>query len=267
MRTACLASTVLLVATALVSAASAQQPRPVPPTAPPQPQAPQSAPPTPYKAMPITLARPANDPSLDAFRRELAEIAKRKDRNALAAKIVAKGFFWQREDTDTADQQKSGLDNLAAAVGLNARDGSGWEALGAYAADPTAEPVAEMQGVVCSPAAPAFNEKDLEQATQATKTDLTEWVYPMGPGLEVRAKPAANAPLADKLGLNLLRLYPDEEQNEATADWIRVVTPAGKTGYVLVSAVMPLVSDQLCYAKEGAGWKITGYAGAGAAEQ
>jgi hypothetical protein len=217
--------------------------------------------------MPITLAKPMVDPSLDAFRKELGDIAKKKDRAALAAKIVAKGFFWHREDTNTADAKKSGIDNLAAALGLDAKDGSGWEALAAYVADATAEPVAEMKGVVCTPSAPGFNEKDLEQATQATKTDPTEWAYPATPGLEVRSKPTTTAPVVEKLGPNLLRLYPDDQQTETTADWIRIVTPAGKTGYVLVSAIMPLVSDQLCYVKDAAGWKIAGFAGGGGGEQ
>jgi len=213
--------------------------------------------------MAVTLAKPIADPSLDAFRRELADIARKKDRAALAAKVVAKGFFWQREDSNVADAKKPGVDNLAAAIGLDAKDGSGWEALGAYVADSSGEQNPEMKGVICTPATPAFNEKDLEEAAQATKTDVTEWAYPSAPGLEVRAKPAASAPLVEKLGINLLRLYADEKQSEASADWIRIVAPSGKVGYVLVSGVMPLVSDQLCYIKEAGGWRITGYAGGG----
>jgi hypothetical protein len=272
MRILRLASTALVLAALASTASVAQQPRPAPAPAPP-PAAPQAqqdnqpAPPGPYKVMPITLAKPMADPSLDVFRKELGDIAKKKDRAALAAKIVAKGFFWQREDTNTADAKKSGIDNLAAALGLDAKDGSGWEALAAYVADATAEPVAEMKGVVCTPSAPGFNEKDLEQATQATKTDPTEWAYPATAGLEVRSKPTTTAPVVEKVGLNLMRLYPDDQQTETTADWIRIVTPAGKTGYVLISAVMPLVSDQLCYVKDAAGWKIAGFAGGGGGEQ
>lgn len=268
MRHLCVISTALSLAVALAPAtAVAQQPRPAGPppaaAAPAQSQSAQAAPPGPYKVMPVTLAKPLADPSFDAFRKELAEIAKKKDRAALAAKVVAKGFFWQREDSNVADAKKPGIDNLAAAIGLDAKDSAGWETLGAYVADPTGEQNPEMKGVVCTPATPAFNEKDLEQAAQATKTDPTEWAYPPGPGLEVRAKPAANAPVVDKLGINLLRLYADEQQSEANADWIRVVAPSGKVGYVLVSGIMPLVSDQLCYVKEASGWRITGYAGGG----
>ena len=40
---------------------------------------------------------PIADASFDAFRKRLGEIAERKDRAALAALIVSKGFFWEQE--------------------------------------------------------------------------------------------------------------------------------------------------------------------------
>jgi hypothetical protein len=51
------------------------------------------APPKPYKPVAVTLPRPFNDPSFEAFRKELGEIASQKDRAALAGKVVAKGFL------------------------------------------------------------------------------------------------------------------------------------------------------------------------------
>ena len=250
MRRLCLASTALLVAVALA------------PTA---PRAQQAAP-GPYQAVPVTFAKPLGDPTLEAFRKELTEIAQKKDRAALAGKVVAKGFFWEREDTNVADPKKSGIDNLEAALGLDAKDGSGWELLAIYLADPTAEQVTENKDVVCSPAAPAYSEKDFEQLIQTTNSDPTEWAYPTAAGLEMRAKPDSKSPVVEKLAATLLRMYPDETQPEAAADWMRLVAPSGKLGYALVSAMMPLVSDQLCYVKEGTGWRIAGYRG-GATDQ
>src|SRR5687767_7256223 len=79
-------------------------------------QAPQPpAPPKPYKKVAVSLPAPLADPSLEAFRRQLADIAKRKDRAALAALIVPQGFFWERESGNGADEKKSGIDNFAAA--------------------------------------------------------------------------------------------------------------------------------------------------------
>jgi hypothetical protein len=45
------------------------------------------------------------------------------------------------------------------------------------------------------------------------------------------------------------------------ADFVRVVTPSGKVGYVPDEALASLDVDQLCYIKDAAGWKIAGYAG------
>jgi hypothetical protein len=85
--------------------------------------------PQPYKAVTVKLPPFLNDPSLDAFRKDVAAVAKRRDRNALAGMVVAKGFFWDRDDGKGADDSKSGIDNLAAAFELNASDGAGWDAL------------------------------------------------------------------------------------------------------------------------------------------
>ncbi len=137
--------------------ASAQQQVPLPM---------QPAPPGPYKSVPVTLPPRQTDASLDAFRKDLDEITKKKDRAALAGKVVAKGFFWQREDSNDADPKKSGIDNLAAALGLDAPDGSGWQALANYAADATATSLPEMKGVVCSPAMPSFNEEEMEKVAR-----------------------------------------------------------------------------------------------------
>ena len=49
-----------------------------------------------------------NDPSFEAFRRHLGEVAKRKDRGGLARLVIAQGFFWEGERGDKADRRKSG---------------------------------------------------------------------------------------------------------------------------------------------------------------
>jgi hypothetical protein len=259
------ASTALLLAIALVSVDGlAQQPKPE--AQPPAPQA-QPATPGPYKAIAITLAKPLGDASFDAFRKEVTDIAKKKDRAALAGKVVAKGFFWEREDSDGADAKKSGVDNLAAAMGLDAKDGSGWDLLAIYLADASAEPVTEMKGVVCSPASPQYDDKEFEQVIQATKTNPTDWAYPSSANLELHAKFDAKSPVVEKLAATLLWLYPDEKQPDSVTTWIRLVAPSGKLGYVQSTALLPLVSDQLCYLKDANGWRITGYRGGGASDQ
>ena len=89
---------------------------------------PPAAPVKPYKPVAITPAAPFTDASFAAFRKQLGDIAEHKDRAALAKLVVAQGFFWL-QDKDLADKRKSGIDNLAKAIDLDAKDGSGWDVL------------------------------------------------------------------------------------------------------------------------------------------
>jgi hypothetical protein len=42
---------------------------------------------------------------------------------------------------------------------------------------------------------------------------------------------------------------------------MKIVTPSGKTGFIPIDALAPLGNEQLCYAKDASGWKITGFIG------
>src|SRR5258708_31184202 len=108
-----IALSALLLAVA-VSTASAQAPRPgqaPPPGAKPQAAPPPVAPAKPYKVIAITLPVAMNDPSFAAFRKQLADVAKRKDRAGLAKLVVAQGFFWAGQKADKAATNKPGIDN------------------------------------------------------------------------------------------------------------------------------------------------------------
>ena len=264
-----------LVAVALaVPPAQAQAPRPgqlapgpgqIPPPGPrgqPQ-QVPQAAPPKPYKPVAVTPAQPYNDPSFAAFRKQLGDIANRKDRAALA-RLVVNNFFWMGEKGDKANKKKSGIDNLAAAIDLDAKDGSGWQALVVAADEDTLEPVPERKGIMCSPANPTFDEKAAEQVAKDTGTEPDDWGYPSKPGVDVHAAAQANAPVIEKLGQNLVRILPEQPAAGAQPQetpFVRVVTPSGKVGFVLEELVSSLDTDQICYVKDATGWKIAGYAG------
>ena len=125
-----------------------------------------AAPVKPYTPVAVTPAGPFNDPSFEAFRKNLADIAERKDRAALAKLIVAQGFFWV-QDKDLADKRKPGIDNLAKAIDLDAKDGSGWDVIANYAAEPTAAELPEHKGIVCAPADPTFDPRAFERAGPA----------------------------------------------------------------------------------------------------
>ena len=240
-------------------AAPAQPPAAAP--AAPQASTPKPSAPKPYATIAVKVAPPPADPSFANFRKQLGDIAAKKDRGALARLVVAKEFFWDTDDGDKADKKKSGIDNLAAALGgFSGQEAAGWETLEAAAAEPTAEPHAERKNVVCAPSVPQFDEQAFEKAIQDTGTDPGEWGFPIAEGVEVRASAAANAPAIDRLAMALVRVLPDDAATQEVP-FVRVATPSGKTGYVPLDAIAALASDQICYLKDGAGWKITGYIG------
>jgi hypothetical protein len=237
-------------AAALISTAASAQGNP-----------PKPSPPAPYKPVAITLPKTVDDPAFAAFRKQVGAAAEKKDRAALAQLVVAQGFFWMRENGDGADKKKSGIDNLAAALGLARKDTAGWDMLASYAEDPTGSPLPQQAGAICAPADPGFDAKAFEALVAATKTDEGEWGYPVSEGIDVHSAPRADAPVTGKLTLALVRVAPDASAN--VPSYLRIITPAGKAGYVSVDSIAPLGNDQLCYTKAGGAWKIVGYIGGG----
>jgi hypothetical protein len=217
--------------------------------------------PAPYKPIPITLPRVVDDPAFEAFRKQLADAAQKKDRTALAA-LIAANFFWVPEDTDLADPNKSGIENLAKAMGLDQPGAPGWERLANFAAERSGIPDPQRQGVLCAPAEPDYDERALDDLADATHTDASDWVYPVRDGVEVRSGREQSAPIVEKLGLHLVRVLPDDSAaNAVFLTTAKVMTPSGKLGFVPTDTIKPLIGEQLCYAKPGGSWKIAGFLG------
>ena len=225
-----------------------------------QAQQPPMAPPAPYTALTVSPPKPYTDPALAAFRKELTAIAQKKDRAALARLVIVQGFFWLKEAGNAAGK-KTGIEALATALSLAAKDGSGWDTLAEFAADETAAPYPDRPNTVCSPAGPEFDVAALEKLAETTKTDVGDWGFTATDGVEVRATATQNAPGIEKLGMQFVRVMPDTAPN-ASQDFMRIVAPSGKVGFVPAEAINPLGSDQLCYGKDASGaWKIVGMIG------
>lgn len=230
----------------------------------------QPAPPKPYKPVNVTLPKAVSDPSFEAFRKQLADVAGRKDKEALTGLVAAKVFHLDAEGKDQADKEKSGLEYLSELLDLDSGEAFGWDSLAAAARDPTADPFQQRQGVICGPGSASYDDKAFETLLGTTGTDEFEWAYAAAP-IEVRASDKPNAPVVEKVGTILLRILPAtgqdggsgaDSQSGDQSDALPVVVPSGKTGYVPGDALRALSSDKLCYAKEGGGWKIVGYVGA-----
>jgi hypothetical protein len=227
------------------------QPLPPPPPAPIKP----------YTPVPITLPSAFDDPSFIAFRKNLADTAQKKDRAELAKMVVATGFFWL-QDKNLADPALSGIDNLAKVLDLDSKGQNGWETLAEAAAEPTAAQPPQHAGLLCAPSPPGFDPQAFGNLLQTTDTDGNEWVYPADNGVEVRAAAKPDAPVTDKMSLYLVRVLPDSTPpNPGAPPFLHVALPNGKTGYVAVTAIAPLATDQICYTKDASGWKIAGFVG------
>ncbi|MGA2894288.1 MAG: hypothetical protein ABSE22_15595 [Xanthobacteraceae bacterium] len=246
----------------LADSGFAQQGLPLPPGGFKPPPPPPPAPIKPYKPVAVTPPAPLADPSFVAFRKQLADTVAHKDRAGLAKLVVAKGFFWL-QDKDLADPHKSGIDNLAKATDLDAKDGPGWDLLTGFANEPTAAESPDQKGVFCGPADPTIDPNSFEALNKATATDPSEWGYPVKDGLDVHAAAQQNSPVIEKLGLFLVRVLPDSGQptEPNQPPLLHVATPSGKSGFVDAESVAPLGGDQMCYSKDASGWKIAGYLG------
>lgn len=218
--------------------------------------------PQPYKPVAIALPQPVKDPSFAAFRKQIADIAKRKDRAALA-KHVAANFFWTiDEGKDVALKGRPGIDNLARALYLDNPNTEGWDILAAFAQDATADPSPQRKGVICAPGEPKHDSAAAAELGDATGTTSSFWYYPIADGIEVRDAAPKNSKVTGKLGMHLVWVHPDLSPAAAVhTETVRIVLPSGAFGHVAVDALMPLPGDLLCYVKDGNSWRIAGFFG------
>src|SRR5882757_6044714 len=124
-------------------------------TAPAVAQMPQPS--TSYAPVAITLPAPSADPSFVAFRAAIAAAAKTRIYAELEALVQPQGFFWDRDFGQGYDPRKAAVDNLAAAIDLEHRNGMGWDRLAKLAEEKSIEPLDSRPGVVCAPARPAYD--------------------------------------------------------------------------------------------------------------
>jgi hypothetical protein len=219
----------------------------------------------PYAVVKVAIPTAAPDPVFDALRKELGEIAKRKDRAALAQRVATRDFFWERDFGGNFDPARSSSDNLASALALENDDG--WDTLLGFATEASVGPLPGRPSVICSPAIPQFDDEARNKLVDSTGTDGVDWSYPRAAGLAMRAAPQPNSPVVETLGMHLVHVLGYEEK-EGEMDplrtaWLRVAAPSGKAGFVAPNTLISSYTDRLCYAKAGTAWRIVGYVGGG----
>ncbi len=229
----------------------------------PTPPAPNS-----YQPVAVKLLAAPEDASFETFRNELAAVAKGRIYAELERLVTVQGFFWDRDFNGGFDRKRPAVDNLAAAIQLERRNGMGWATLAAFAAETTAAPFTGRLEIICAPGEAGFDDVEFDRLMDDTRSKPRDWVYPRVDKTAVHAAPRSNATVIDTLGLSLVRLLgylaKDHEPNTLRAAWARVIAPAGKTGFVAPGTLMSLAPERLCYGKDGFGrWRIAGYVGGG----
>jgi hypothetical protein len=225
-------------------------------------------PPISYAPVAITLPAASANPSFAAFRAAIAAAAKTRIYAELEAMVLPQGFFWDRDFGQGYDPRKPPVDNLAAAIELERRNGMGWDRLAKLAEEQSVEPLDSRPGVICAPARPGYDRLEFSKLLEATYTRDVNWAYPVADGTPVQAAPRVNAPSIGKLGLHFVRLLGFEGADGETVAprnrWTRVILPDGKTGYATPGGLSSLTAERLCYIKDMVvGWRIAGYIAGG----
>ena len=259
---ACCHLVALIAGIGMAGSVSAQQPG----AAPPVPSI--AVVPKPYQPVPIESTSGEEDADLTEFRQRVAAVANKRKYAELTRLLVDTGFFWERDFSDSFDPSRAAVDNLALALKLESKAGSGWNWLAGLAIEAATGAMPSRPGTVCAPAPPRFDEIEFNRLLDATNSDATDWFYPRTVGIPVRAAPATSSPLVEVLGAHFVRIVggrPTEAASDFSRnEWVKVATPTAKIGFVAPGLLLSATSERLCYVRDATGrWRISGFVGGG----
>ena len=217
------------------------------------------------------------DAAFEAMRKKLSDAVAKKDAQALFD-LVGPTFVWtlQGGPTEDFDMGRDALHNFKVVFGFRpaganadgpVENGPFWEALAAFASDGTYYQDSEAGNLVCGPiTANLVDDNVLEQARKKIESgeETADWYFTLAPTSVAKA-PGDTGPPVAKVGtvaLPALSLHPPAQEGKPAvpATHVEVLLPSGKSGWVPVSAVRPLDSERVCYAKTANGdWKIAAY--------
>jgi hypothetical protein len=216
-----------------------------------------------------------SDAAFDTMNGVFLNAVQRKDLAALTA-LVAPTFLWTVNDhpADELDLGRDAVHNFKVAFGFRTigedvdggvDDGPYWEVLTAFAEEPSFYIANDAGTLVCGPMAAEVADDDaFDQARRKIGAidDPVEWYFTVAPETSVATSPGDTGAPVDKVGtiaMPLVGFYPPEKEGTPPPPptHFEVLLPSGRTGWVPVSAVLPLETDHLCYARTPTGeWKI-----------
>jgi hypothetical protein len=187
--------------------------------------------------------------------------------------LVGPTFVWTLQGalTDQFDLGRDALHNFKVVFGFRmlgkdvdggVDDGPYWDALAAFANDPTYYLATDAGNLVCGPiAAEVTDENVFDQARHLTGGEDSDWYFTLAETAVIKAPGDTGAPVATvgTVAMPVVSVHSRSAQDQAAAepDYFEVLLPSGKTGWVRSDSVRPLFPDRLCYAKTAADdWKI-----------
>jgi hypothetical protein len=218
------------------------------------------------------------DSAFDKMNGAFLDAVQRKDVGALAA-LVAPTFLWTVSDhpADELDLGRDAIHNFKVAFGFRALsegvdggvdDGPYWDVLTAFAEEPSFYAANDAGTLVCGPmTAEVADDNAFEEARRKINAidEPVEWYFTLAAETPVAMAPGDTGTPIAKVGtiaMPLIGFYPPEREGAPPppTTHYEVLLPSGRTGWVPVTAVRPLKTDQLCYARTPAGeWKIAAF--------
>jgi len=232
----------------------------------------------PYPEVKIEFAEAyAPDASFQALITSFSAAVASKDAAALFA-LVGPTFVWTAGGnlTDDFDLGRDALHNFKVVFGFRAAgadadggvdNGPFWDALAAFAEDHTYYKAFDSGKLICGPlAANAADDNALQQARDKIEPadESAEWYFTLGDTAVAKSPGDRGAPIAKvgRVALPVLSSAPAGKEGETAPapEFLEVLLPSGKTGWIAAGSARPLAAERLCYAATASGeWKIVGY--------
>ena len=232
----------------------------------------------PYAEVKIELSeayRP--DPAFQATIAKFSAAVAAKNQAALFA-LVGPTFVWTLNGAliDDFDLGRDALHNFKVVFGFRpvgaaadgpVEQGPFWSALASFASDKTFYKATNSGSLICTPMQANIADEDAFAKAQdkiASGDDSIDWYFTLQE-TQVAKAPGDRGPPIAKVGpmaLPVLSTSPAAKSGEPSPppEYLEVLLPSAKTGWIPAAAARPLAVERLCYAKTAAGeWKIVGY--------
>jgi hypothetical protein len=211
------------------------------------------------------------DAAFAKMQKSFADAVAKQDAQALFA-LVGPTFVWlsQGQLSNQFDLGRDALHNFKVMFGFRefgkdadgpVADGPNWGALAAFAGDKFFYRATDT--LVCAPiGATIADDRLFDTAKQTIDADESvEWYFTVTE-TAATATPAgggATVGRVSQLALPVMNVHP-ASPGGLSPTHLQVLLPSGKSGWIPVSAAVPLVTDRLCYAVTADGtWKISGF--------